>query len=103
MNLMDDIRALVAEMEHEENQLLARREKAAEAGAHNTLAVIVFGVPLAFILLGMLALLLTRDIAIPLRKMTAVAEQSRPETWPLRCPSRRDTTKSVCWRRVLPG
>ena len=44
--IMDDIRTLVAEMEREEEQRLAQREKAAEADARTTLALIAIGVPL---------------------------------------------------------
>ncbi len=73
--IMDNIRVVVAEMEQEELRLLAIRNRKAEASARNTLAVIALGVPLAFILLGLLAVALTRNIAIPLKKMTDVAGQ----------------------------
>ena len=74
-NLMDGIRAVVAEMEREEDQLLGKHDKAAEASARTTLAVIAIGVPLAFILLGVLSVFLTRNIAVPLQQITAIAEQ----------------------------
>lgn len=73
--LMDDIRAVIAAMEQDENQLLARRESRAEASARATLVAIAIGLPLAILLCAVLAVLLTRHIAVPLRQMTAVAEQ----------------------------
>ena len=75
MHLMDDIRAVVVEMENDEYQLLVKRDRTAEVSARNTQAVIAIGVPFAFLLLGLLAVLLTRNIAVPLQRMSAAAEQ----------------------------
>jgi methyl-accepting chemotaxis protein len=72
---MDDIRRVVKEMEDEEYALLKQRSAAAEVSARNTILTIVVGIISAFVILGTLGLLITRNIAAPLRKITSAAEQ----------------------------
>jgi methyl-accepting chemotaxis protein len=72
---MDDIRRVVKEMEDEEHALLKQRSEAAETSARNTILTIVVGIISAFVTLGTLGHLITRNIAAPLRKITGAAEQ----------------------------
>lgn len=73
--LMDDIRRVVKEMEDEEHALLKQRSDAAEASARNTLLTIVVGIVSAFVILGLIGFLITRNIAAPLREITGAAER----------------------------
>ena len=72
---MDDIRRLTAEMEREELRQLVLRNRKADAGARHTLIVIMIGVPLTILLLALLAVILTRHIALPLTRITTIAEE----------------------------
>jgi len=69
---MDRIRKLVAETEDEERILLQARENAS-ADAERTLVVIVYGIPVALLLLIVATILITRNIATPLMELTKVA------------------------------
>ncbi|MGA2642937.1 MAG: CHASE3 domain-containing protein [Spirochaetia bacterium] len=72
---MDDIRQVVAAMSDEENRLLSERDTVSKAHAGLTLAVILYGIPLAFVLLAVVAFLLIRNISIPLGDLTRTAER----------------------------
>lgn len=72
---MDEIREIASEMEAEENALLAARSAAAEATAQNTRLVITLGTLAAFIVLALAAFFITRNIAGPLRVLSATAER----------------------------
>ena len=72
---MDDIRQVVAEMRDEENRLLKERDATAKAGAGLTVSVIVIGIPLAFILMAVVAIAVIRNISIPLGDLTGTAER----------------------------
>src|SRR5579862_3254911 len=71
---MDGIRSLIGEMEGEERQLLQQRTEESEASAQNTQYTIIFGTVIAFVLLGATSFLITRNIAIPLRRVSIAAE-----------------------------
>lgn len=71
---MDDIRSLIGEMEGEEKQLLQRRSEESEASAQSTRYTIVFGTLAAFVLLGITSLVVTRNIALPLQRVSRAAE-----------------------------
>ena len=73
--LMDEIRAVGTAMEQTEQSLLVRRTRDAQASLRVTIATILVGVPLAFVVVGVLAFFLTRSIALPLARLSAAAEQ----------------------------
>ncbi|HUI70038.1 MAG TPA: CHASE3 domain-containing protein [Spirochaetia bacterium] len=73
--IMDQIRQVIAAMADDENRLLKERDVAAKASAGVTVTVILYGIPLAFVLLAVVALLLIRNISIPLASITRTAEK----------------------------
>jgi methyl-accepting chemotaxis protein len=74
-NAMDAIRKLVAEMQQEETQLLARRSVEERERAHRTEMAIVLGGLCAFALLSLAGVVLTRNIAGPLGEVSAAAQK----------------------------
>lgn len=70
---MDDIRVLIGQMEGKETQLLERRRAESEASAENTGDTILLCTALAVILLGIVAVFITRNIVVPLRQVTSAA------------------------------
>jgi methyl-accepting chemotaxis protein len=72
---MDAIRALLQEMNSEEEILLKKRADAAQADAGNAKSTIVFGTLAALVLAGLAGVLITRNIAGPLKDLTGVAER----------------------------
>ena len=73
--VMDEIRQVVAAMVDEENGLLKERDAASKARAGLTVSVILYGIPVAFVLLAVVALLLVRSISIPLRAMAGLSDR----------------------------
>jgi len=73
--VMDEIRALVAEMETEEDSLLAKRSSQVDANTRNAKNVIGGGMLLAVVLLSLTGFLVSRSIAKPLGQLTGVAKQ----------------------------
>ncbi|MGA2765383.1 MAG: CHASE3 domain-containing protein [Spirochaetia bacterium] len=73
--IMDEIRQLIATMAQDENRLLRERDAASKASASVTVSVILYGIPLAFVLLAFAALVLIRNISIPLGNVTIAAER----------------------------
>ncbi|HEY9734847.1 MAG TPA: response regulator [Trichocoleus sp.] len=73
--LMQQIRVILAQMEEEERELLQVRSQRAQAAAQRTLDTIVFGIPVSFLLLGLVGVWLSRNIAHPLRLLSDTAEQ----------------------------
>ena len=71
---MDGIRSLIGEMEGEERQLLQHRTEESEASAQNTRYTIIFGTLTAFVLLGTTSFMITRNIAVPLRRASLAAD-----------------------------
>ena len=71
---MDQIHE-VAAMESAELGLLDERTRAAEFSAELTTGVILVGVPLAVVLMGLLGVLMTTNIAAPLAHITAAAQR----------------------------
>ena len=76
---MDDIRKVIAEMANEEKAVLEERDSAMKAGAQNTIFVIVYGIPLAFALLGLVGFSITRTITHQLRDSIALLSSSSAE------------------------
>lgn len=73
--LMDEIRDLLAEMRQQEQDLLERRTTEAQVAAQQTVNTIAFGIPASFVILSLVGWGLSRNISIPLRKLSATAEQ----------------------------
>lgn len=73
--IMDEIRQLIATMAQDENRLLRERDAASKASASVTVSVILYGITLAFVLLAFAALVLIRNISIPLGNVTIAAER----------------------------
>ena len=74
-NAMDSIRKLVGEMREEETGLLARRSAEEKARAHRTETAIILGSLSALILLSVVGVFLTRNIAVPLGEVSAAAQK----------------------------
>lgn len=72
---MDTIRALIREMNSEEENLLKTRADAAQADARAAKWTIVLGTLAALVVAGLAGLTLTRNIAGPLGNLTGVAER----------------------------
>jgi methyl-accepting chemotaxis protein len=72
---MDAIRNILAEMSSEEDSLLRKRAEAAQADARNAKSTIVLGTLVALVIAGLAGLMITRNIAGPLRNLTGVAER----------------------------
>ena len=74
-NAMDSIRNGIQEMDAEESELLKKRVDLAEADASSAQRIIVYGTLIALILAGLAGLTITRNIAGPLKNLTAVARR----------------------------
>jgi methyl-accepting chemotaxis protein len=74
-NAMDSIRNLIGEMQEEETRLLAQRSAEEKARAHRTEMVIILGSLGAFMLLSLVGVFLTRNIAVPLGEVSAAAQK----------------------------
>ncbi len=74
-NTMDQIRRVVADMEREEQRLLAIRTNSANASTRGILLVITIGMPLAILLLFVLGIALTRNIAVPLAHLSSATDK----------------------------
>jgi methyl-accepting chemotaxis protein len=72
---MDAIRNLLREMNSEEDDLLKTRADAARTDAHDAKVTIVLGTLAALVIAGLAGLLITRNIAGPLKSLTGVAER----------------------------
>jgi methyl-accepting chemotaxis protein len=72
---MENIRELLNAMSAEEQGLLKVREQRMAEDSSRTLAIILYGIPAAFILLAIAAWAITRDIARPLGEVAAAATQ----------------------------
>lgn len=72
---MDDIQRVIKEMVDEETELLKQRREATEANARNTVITIVLGIIGAFVILGLVGFLITRNISKPLQDITGAANR----------------------------
>jgi methyl-accepting chemotaxis protein len=72
---MDGIRQTVQDMTLEEEGLLTQRAAATQIAARNARWTIVLGTLAAVIIAGLADLLITRNIALPLKNLTTVAER----------------------------
>jgi methyl-accepting chemotaxis protein len=73
--IMDAIRGVLKDMNSEEEDLLKTRASLAQADAHEAKLTIVLGTLAALILAGLAGLIITRDIAGPLKNLTGHAER----------------------------
>jgi methyl-accepting chemotaxis protein len=76
---MDDIRKVIAEMGNEERMLLEQRSNEVKASSNTTISVIVYGIPLAFALLILVGLWITRTLTRQLRESVAQLSTSSAE------------------------
>src|SRR3984893_5922856 len=74
-NVMDAIRKLVNTMMSEETGLLDKRSAEEKDRAHSTVLNITLGCVISFVLLGVVGVILTRNIAGPLREVSAAAQR----------------------------
>ncbi len=73
--IMDDIRKVIADMSDEEKALLKRRSEDSRVSANNTISVILYGIPFAFVLLALAGFFITRNISEPLKGITDSAQK----------------------------
>jgi methyl-accepting chemotaxis protein len=71
---MDEIRAILSEMKIAENKILIERRVKTEANADNTISTILWGLPIAVIILVFFGILITQNISKPLKQVTRTAE-----------------------------
>ncbi|HEY8084261.1 MAG TPA: CHASE3 domain-containing protein [Methylophilaceae bacterium] len=76
---MDDARGVMKEIRDEENRLLALRNSQLAARSQTTLAIVKYGIPLAFVLLAIIGLLITRTISKQLQESIALLSASSSE------------------------
>jgi len=76
---MDDIRKVITEMGDEERMLLEQRNSEMKTSSNTTISVIVYGIPLAFVLLVLAGLWITRTITWQLRASIAQLSTSSAE------------------------
>ena len=72
---MDALRTIMREMNLDEETLLKSRAEAAQSDARDAKLTIVFGTLFALVLAALAGLLLTRNIAGPLKNLTRIAER----------------------------
>ena len=73
--LMDQIQKVIQAMKTEENTLLKQRSEKARVAAQQTIATIVYSIPLFSLVLALIGFALTRDISVPLKQVSDLAEK----------------------------
>ncbi|MDF5707469.1 MAG: response regulator [Nostoc sp. S4] len=73
--LMTEIRKLIEAMRNEENILLKQRSQRAQLAASQTLATTVYSIPLFGAILVLIAIILTRHISLPLKRVSDLAQK----------------------------
>ncbi|MCX7595823.1 MAG: CHASE3 domain-containing protein, partial [Fischerella sp.] len=73
--LMEQIRRIATEIETEERQLLQQRINKTQAASRRATDTIVYGIPLAFLLLTSIGIYLTRNISKPLQDISQATEK----------------------------
>ena len=74
---MTEVRALAETMRTTETEALQDRLEAAEAANRQTINTITYGVPTSLALLGIVGLVLARNISDPLRRISSAADRLR--------------------------
>ncbi|MEH2414083.1 response regulator [Nostoc sp.] len=73
--LMDKIQKIIQAMKTEENTLLKQRSNKAKAAAQQTIAIIVYSIPLFALILALIGYALTRNISVPLKQVSDLAQK----------------------------
>jgi CheY-like chemotaxis protein/signal transduction histidine kinase/CHASE3 domain sensor protein len=73
--LMGEIREVILAMRNEENLLLKQRSEKAQTASQQTLASIVYSIPLFSLILGLIGFALTRHISVPLKRVSDLAQK----------------------------
>lgn len=73
--VMKQIESIITDMKGREQTLLQQRSTAANSTGQNTLDSLLYGIPLGFVLLGVLGFLLNRNISKPLNEVSQTAER----------------------------
>ncbi|WP_341527972.1 response regulator [Nostoc sp. UHCC 0302] len=73
--LMTEIRQIIQRMENEENALLKQRSQKAQIVSQQTLATIIYSIPLYALLLALIGFALSRHISAPLKQVSDLAEK----------------------------
>jgi hypothetical protein len=73
--LMTEIRQIIQRMENEENTLLKQRSQKAQIVSQQTLATIIYSIPLYALLLTLIGFALSRHISAPLKQVSDLAEK----------------------------
>jgi methyl-accepting chemotaxis protein len=76
---MDDARKVITEMGNEERRLLEQRSNEMKASSNITISIIVYGIPLAFVLLILVGSWITRTLTRQLRESVAQLSTSSAE------------------------
>ncbi|MEH1932603.1 MAG: response regulator [Nostoc sp.] len=74
-SLMDEIRKVIQTMKTEEDALLKQRSEKAQAAGQQTIASIVYSIPLFSLILALIGFALTRNISVPLKQVSDLAEK----------------------------
>lgn len=77
--IMDDIRKIVARMADEEKDLLSRRNTAMKTRSMATIDMIIYGIPLAVVVVGLFGFMVTRTITRQLRESISLLASSSSE------------------------
>ncbi|PLZ95536.1 two-component system sensor histidine kinase/response regulator, partial [Fischerella thermalis CCMEE 5268] len=74
-NLTDKIRRIATDIEAEEVRLLQQRANQTQVAAKEAIDTIIYGIPLAFLLLTLIGIYLTRNISKPLAEISKATEK----------------------------
>ncbi|QDL06680.1 two-component system sensor histidine kinase/response regulator [Brasilonema octagenarum UFV-E1] len=74
-NSSNEIRRIMLNMESEERYLLEQRSRQTQAATHQAMNTITYGIPLAFVLLTLIGIYLSRNISKPLQELSQVTEK----------------------------
>lgn len=72
---MDKVERVTAAMQQEERRLLAERERRASTSVHQAMMVLVYGLPIASVVLILIAYLIINHLVGPLHRLTALARR----------------------------
>ncbi|MEH2385709.1 MAG: response regulator [Nostoc sp.] len=73
--LMGEIRKVIQTMKIEEDTLLRQRSEKAQAAARQTIATVVYSIPVFSLILALIGFALTRHISVPLKRVSDLAEK----------------------------
>ncbi|GAA6621255.1 response regulator [Scytonema sp. NUACC26] len=73
--LMDEISRIITEMETEERKLLEQRSLSTQLATKQAIDTLVYGIPLSFLFLTLIAIYLNRNISKPLQEISQVTQK----------------------------